>query len=151
MLTHVQHAYQVTWTLLSIILQQPAAGRHMVINRVGTTKGKVTSNERKPLISDDDDSLLNNTFLLLQETPTRFCQDLVIVRLEREPAWLMISSEPHGFTTKMTNLSLVCRLAGTKTWLLLRVSTSACVRYRSLQHQRAIGRGLMRLSEQDMR
>jgi hypothetical protein len=86
MLTHVQHAYQVTWTLLSIVLQQPAAGRHMVINRVGTTKGKVTSNERKPLISDDDDSLLNNTFLLLQETPTRFCQDLVIVRLEREPA-----------------------------------------------------------------
>jgi hypothetical protein len=47
----------------------------------------------------------------------------------------------------MANLSLACRLAGTKTWLLLRVSKSACAHYRSPQRRQAIEHGLMRLSE----
>jgi hypothetical protein len=69
MLTHVQHTYQVAWNLLSIVLQQPAAGRHMVMIRVRTTKGKVTSNEGKKLISNDDDSLLTTPSSYFKKLP----------------------------------------------------------------------------------
>jgi hypothetical protein len=57
-----------------------------VTERVCTNTREVTSCEKK-LISNDD-SLLTNTLLLLQETPTRCRQDLIVVRLERQPAFL---------------------------------------------------------------